>query len=377
MSGPKGYGYSVVSAEELRRREDQAREGRCRQHQVSLAGLGGELQAYGAAAPKAVSEPSDKTHDQLIAWESALEKAIEEAEAKVRQAAAAATVAMLNAAKEAVDVTGISLGDRDRRVSSEAGRAETSDRLSDEVAKVIHVLADLRDSGLRGTLAEQAAKVLRTANPGQARGDLLTVKSKVIAALRAQQYREAARKVVLGLAHLDSLEADSLRSRAEVAATSSDVIELTRETEALLAADQRDQDAKFVQVALAESLAELGFRIDEEFELADLGQPVTIADHDDHPGYGLRLQVNPEQGLVYTRVVAEAASTPEEDARAEADTCAKVQAVATALQRHGVDAELRFERQPGERPMERRRSSLSAQPRRLSKTAGKPRERSV
>lgn len=47
MSGPKGYGYTVVSAAELQGREDVAREGRCEQLAATLAGLLGELRSYG------------------------------------------------------------------------------------------------------------------------------------------------------------------------------------------------------------------------------------------------------------------------------------------------------------------------------------------
>ena len=90
MSGPKGYGYAVISATELQRREDEAREGRCRQHAVTLAALAGELKYYGITEAHLVSEPGERTHDSLIVWESALQRAVAATQDKVDKASAVA-----------------------------------------------------------------------------------------------------------------------------------------------------------------------------------------------------------------------------------------------------------------------------------------------
>ena len=72
MSGPKGFGYEVVSAQELRRREDEARAGRCRRHVVTLAGLHDQLRRCGCSVDGPADEPPSTDRQSMIAWEEAL-----------------------------------------------------------------------------------------------------------------------------------------------------------------------------------------------------------------------------------------------------------------------------------------------------------------
>lgn len=383
MSGPKGYGYSVISAAELQRREDDAREGRCRHQALALASLSGELKHYGVSGAPVVQEPTRRTHDSLIIWESALERAIAATQHKVDEASAVALVRTLSARRAPLDVSGINLGEGKRQARGVIpGDTGTEDRarLDDEVRKLAQMLARLRDRHVRDELSGRAFGVLALANLAQARGDLLTVKSQVTAALRAQECTDLALQAVLGIAHLDSPAADELRGRAATTTNASDVGEIRSAVTALLEADRRARDASFVEAALVEVLAELGFSVGEAFELPNPQRQVVLVDHADHPGYGLRLQVNPVDGKLYTRVVAEGGTSAEDDARAEAATCTKVRALAAGLKEHGVSAELQFERQPGERPVDRREVPTTAQASRRqpsSRRTTRPQERSA
>ena len=67
MSGPKGFGYEVVSAQELRRREDEARVGRCRRHVITLAGLHDQLRRYGCSVDNRADEPRSTDRQAMIA----------------------------------------------------------------------------------------------------------------------------------------------------------------------------------------------------------------------------------------------------------------------------------------------------------------------
>ena len=67
MSGPKGFGYAVVSAQELRRREDEARAGRCRRHVATLAGLHDQLRRYGCSVDNRADEPRSTDRQAMIA----------------------------------------------------------------------------------------------------------------------------------------------------------------------------------------------------------------------------------------------------------------------------------------------------------------------
>lgn len=356
MSGPKGYGYSVVSAAELRRREDEARVGRCKQHVVTLAGLTGQLRFYEASIPQPLAEPVQRTHEGLIAWELALQTAIGDSESRLREEAAKAIDRRLSSSRQEVDVSEVTLGAR-RPAARMTGSppVHTSDiaAIAGAIGKVVEVIAQLHEPVVRDELTASAERVLALTDVAQAKGDLLTLKTRAASALQTQDLRRLAAEAVLDVAHVASPEADALRARAAQVASTQDMADIRRGVAETLAAAVRASDAEFVENALEDVLDELGFAIGAGFELADLGRSVAVANHVDHPGYGVRIQLNPANGMIYTRLVSHRASSPEEDARAEDETCVKVHALSTNLIEHGVAAELKSERQPGEAPVER------------------------
>lgn len=360
MSGPKGYGYSVVSEEELRRREDEAREARCQQHVITLAGLIGQLHQFGSKLPQEVKRPLSKNHDALIAWEVALQDGIADAQERVRDESAVAIMRRLNATREAVDASAVKLGGRQRAVRDAAARTPVQDpelaRVSTEVERVVQLVVNLRDPVQRDELTQMAQGVLGTTIAAQAKGDLLTLKTKVSNAMRVQECRELAAQAVLEIAAVETPEADLLRERAAGSSTAQDVSDIKRDVATLARQEASETDAAFVQDALEEALNELGFSIGEGFSLSQYGA-VAVADHADHPGYGLRFQVSPMSGRLLTRVVAGPESTPEKYAQAERETCDQVHAVAERLSQHGVSAELMLERQPGETVVTTRETS--------------------
>ena len=218
---------------------------------------------------------------------------------------------------------------------------------------VVGLLAGLRDPAVREELTAIARAVLDVDDPAQARGDLLTLKTRATEALRVQDLRDLAAQEALALAASRSRAAADLRARAERVTTAAELSGLRGRIAELVEQERREADARFVQGALEEVLAELGFAVDEGFELQDYGA-VGVASPASCPGYGVRFQVSPGAETLFTRVVSRRESSPEEDARAEALTCDEVRAVADRLHGHGVSTELRFSRRPGEAAVEKR-----------------------
>lgn len=352
----------MVSAAELQGREDVAREGRCEQLAATLAGLLGELRSYGITDVRMETVPASRTHESLIGWEAALNKAVPAARVQLEQAAAVALMRVLNAANEYLDVSRLSLGNRgDTAGRATAKRAPTKhQQFQDELEDVTRALGRLRDRATRDELSARVRDLLTSADPAQARGDLVTVKSETVAALRSQEFADLAAQRVLDIGHLISPAADGLRARAAAAASQVDVTEIGTAVAALLEADRRERDSEYVEAALAEVLAdELGFSVDEQFQLTEPGRHVVLADHADHRGYSLRVQLNRADPALYTRVVANGASPPEADAAAEEATCVKVRALADGLQEYGILTELKSKRLPGERAVERRETAVT------------------
>ncbi len=355
MSGPKGYCYSVISEAERRRREDEARSGRCEQHVITLAGLHGQLRFYEASTPQPVAEPAQRTHDSLIAWELALREAISHSESRLREEAAKAIDTRLNSLRHEVDVSGVTLDGRGPAAPMESdppARTSALPPITSEIDKVVQVIAQLQDQALRDELTATAERVIALNDVAQAKGDLLTLKTRAAGALQRQDLQRLAAEALLDVAHMATPEVDALRTRVAQVASIQDVTDVRTGVAKALEAAARASDVEFVEAALEDVLEELGFAIGAGFELADLDRSVVVANHADHPGYGVRVQLNPANGMIYTRLVSQRASTPEQDVRAEDETCEKVHALATNLEKYGVAAELKSERQPGETPVE-------------------------
>lgn len=361
MSGPKGFGYEVVSAQELRRREDEARAGRCRRHVVTLAGLHDQLRRCGCSVDGPADEPPSTDRQSMIAWEEGLIRAIDAAREQVREESAKEIMRRLRSGDRPVDVSGLSLGDRPAP-PDRAGAPPERDarrRVAADVDAVVGLLAGLRDPAVREELTTTARAVLDVDDPAQARGDLLTLKTRATEALRVQDLRDLAAQEALALAASRSRAAADLRARAERVTTAAELSGLRGRIAELVEQERREADARFVQGALEEVLAELGFAVDEDFELQDYGA-VGVASHASCPGYGVRFQVNPGAQTLFTRVVSRRESSPEEDARAEALTCDEVRAVADRLHGRGVSTELRFSRRPGEVAVEKQLAPAKA-----------------
>lgn len=350
MSGPKGYRYTVISEEEKRRREDEARTARCRQHLVTLAGLLGQLRHHGMATPAAPEEPSRRTHDALIAWERDLTDALARAEVLVSRAAAAAIARQLDVTND-VDTTAVSLS-ADSRPANTSARSATSRTagaghpLASQVRKVLDSVALLQDPDARAALTALAATIVRIHSLPQAEGDLLTLKTRVSSALTTQRLRRAAEATLLEIAGLTSADADRLRARAGRISTSEELRLLRSEVAQLGDAAARSADAAFVERALADVLTELGYQVDEGFQLIQYGTAAVVG-HPQHPHYGMRFQVNPVSEMLLTRLIAHQPTTPDADARAEALTCATFHQVASELYRHGVRTALSIEQDAG------------------------------
>ena len=366
MSGPKGFGYEVVSAQELRRREDEARAGRCRRHVVTLAGLHDQLRRCGCSVDGPADEPPSTDRQSMIAWEEALIRAIDAAREQVREESAKEIMRRLRSGDRPVDVSGLSLGGGppgDRPAPPDRAGApperDAQRRVAADVDAVVGLLAGLRDPAVREELTTTARAVLDVDDPAQARGDLLTLKTRATEALRVQDLRDLAAQEALALAASRSRAAADLRARAERVTTAAELSGLRGRIAELVEQERREADARFVQGALEEVLADLGFAVDEDFELQDYGA-VGVASHASCPGYGVRFQVNPGAQTLFTRVVSRRESSPEEDARAEALTCDEVRAVADRLHGRGVSTELRFSRRPGEAAVEKQLAPAKA-----------------
>ena len=337
MSGSSGYDYSVVSAEELRRREDEERKGRCEQHMLKISNLYTHLEAFGVQDFERIKRPASFSHETLIQWERELIVEIESIEKQIREEAARDIMRRFYASKEAVDVTNVSLGNRSKSLLI-AYSVENRNEIDADVDKVVKELVNLKDPAIRDELTNQVMHILNIKSIAQAKGDLSTLKTRMYNALNAQEYQGLADQAILDIAHIKTQEADLLRRDAGKINSMTSFKVLKQKIDKLLESKQKEDNAVYVQRAL-EGILKERYDTGEGFT-QNVAGAVIYAAHRDYPNHGLCFQINPTNKMIFTRVVSYGDTTAEDDARVESETCAEVNETIKYLSEKGVQTVL-------------------------------------
>lgn len=431
MSGPKGYGYRVVSEEELRRRADAARLVRCTKLVSSIKGLFGIAERLGLSCevPESVAiqaSYSAEEEQSLIQTSAEVKKAIDDERRRLRVCSMKAELAetirsckylsseiteddYIAAAAKASD----SLNDESVLVkalylaSQDAKRME-AESIADSVAKsygqhpqhfsfdilpakwtrgkdsdstfleilqpVADAISEVRDDGTRQIAREKLGSIAGLSDPITVQGELLSLKNWLHSVLEAESWAELAAKEIMRIEHVESELADKARSMSENVSSRRAYAELNSAVSEALAEYDRMEDAQYVQIALREALEALGFTIGEEFSTTDFGE-VGVAVHSSVPGYGIRIQNNTKSSQILTRVVSYSESKPDQDTRAELETCPMVHSLANELESHGVDMRLMTEKKPGECQVSQYAKSKASQRSARAKKTARSRER--
>jgi hypothetical protein len=266
MSGPKGGGYAVVSAEELERRALQqadARYGRLRDAQHAVADSLALHGVHATKAPPRAAGDSRSVNARCDALESELVQLQERlTDVRVAKAIAAIPKVALDHAKKGFAAAG---APPHRTAEQQSGAVAAAEALIERMAQetgaepspaVLRKLGLVRDSG---SPAQQrlALEDLRYA--------LQLIRDGNRRSVRAAQQREAA------LAALDGCSGPEARRAYEALCRirPGDPVPLNiSQAQELAAQDRGQQDATFVQAAVVDVLQGLGY---------DVGDPMSVA----------------------------------------------------------------------------------------------------
>lgn len=373
MSGPKGYSYEVVSAEELARRARAAAQQRAdtMADRFELAatraaawGRSDEVTRLRAGVPHATTT-TDDLEARARAFEAARKKLDQGQQQVMRDQARQLVSESLGAVK--VSIAG-SLGrSSTRQAGSTEVRAPSATPSPDRerqaeqrrLSELGRVIAD------HPTIAEQCKPALDAVAAAMSHGTPLGVQKALRAAeakvsdlvhehsLR-QQFEHDRDDALATFADIPGADAVSLRRRL---ASAQDRAELAATSERLVAAREQvriDADRAFVLAAAREALAEIGYVVaDPEQTVGTSEVAGMVATSPKYPDHALKLLFSSDDARFFTNVVALGDTDPADDAAVEQRSCADVAAVTRLMAEHGVRASMTFHRAPGEVPLER------------------------
>ncbi|QAY71442.1 hypothetical protein [Xylanimonas protaetiae] len=359
MSGPKGYGYTVESAEARNRRECAEARGRCatlrdraRQTALEVVALGGKrasLPTVGSADDRSALEATEARLRTLVANLGA-----ERDQLRARRRAAAI-------ADRLAGVGGFTLAlAAARRADATPTQAPAVASHDDgaALAAIVGALATVEDDDARDRLEALAARTGQAVADGapDAQVLLLRVSTEAAAALHAQReahlVRSDAAEAELALGDADGPEAAAVRAALRSATTPADVARLRARVDEVVARRRSQADRAFVVEQTAEVLRQLGYEVDDGFVEAAAAGERTRVGRADLPDHALQLRFLPGQDRVLARTVALRDTDEETDAAAEEANCGRLEALQVRWAAVGVASTRDHEMPVGVVPMQ-------------------------
>lgn len=341
MSGEKAHRARVVSAEELNRRAVAAAQARCSVLREQLATLADRVE--GEVRSPEVTHSDDLGVLQVM--ERNLHEAIRDAEAAVSLQQSRARLELVATLVPTGVTHGVTLG-----ITESTSTSPERERL----VRLLDRLGEVESRAFLDDVAERLDGVLDLPEP-QMRRVLLELDHEITGEVKRQRIRDrcraAAQVEALKFAHVEGELALELRERAQAVADQSALTALRSDVQTLLLEADREANAAFITRQAALVMQQLGYAVDEPFELVAQHGDGFFAQRQDLPLHALQVSVDPTAGVLQTRVVAVGDTSTEDDSHAEDATCNDALALVQLLSNHGVESETVFHRAPGELPV--------------------------
>lgn len=341
MSGEKAHRARVVSSEELHRRAVTAAQARCQSLHEQLANLASQLEG----AIPSVGRAGINELGALRSVEAELHNAIRDARAALALQESRARLELVATKIEVAAVGQVALGIVD-------GSSPNTEQA--KLARVLSRLSEIENPADLEELTDRLAQAARLQGPEQELA-LLEIDHEVAARVKQQRVRSRcvadAAVELLKIAHVEGELAESVRDHARAVADQTALAALRTEVRDVLDEAEREANATFITHQAALVMAELGYVVDEPFDLIEQHGEGFFARRDDIPEHALQVSVDAMAGVLQTRVIAVALTTADEDVRAEDATCEDALALVERLRAHGVEYETIFHRAAGELPV--------------------------
>jgi len=359
MSGPKGIGYTVVSAEELRRRAIEAGRASVLARRAELSELLARSGAFPAAQRRirelVASSPSAESNEpeELTRRADVLSARIGEAQELLVHARVEAGRA---AVRDAVAGLTVSLDAWGPSAPAERERTTSAGTIKAQLARTAAVVAEHPEVGPEAiTSLAEVGRLLSAGRPTQASALLGSLRLRLADLIEAAESERALQRAIEEAlrAHDDvpGAAAEALRQQVRDATGLEQVHRLTQRLAACRAEATAAADRAFVFAQVVDVLHDLGYEVDAETPPVD-ATPI-LAVKASAPGHGLQLRFRADDPSFYTNVVALGESSPLQDTAAEHQTCADLEAATEHLANRGVRTDFRHRRPAGAVPIQR------------------------
>jgi hypothetical protein len=381
MSGPKGYGYTVVSQEELDRREIADIKGRCGQMRAQIQAAMAEMEALGYQAN--LVQLSEPDAENLAGWRKHVEAVSKEVGSVNQQLMAIRVKSCQQQIKSLMESTSslitTALVENPGAEEAAASINPTDKKMADSVMAAVELIGSILDDDVRDVLAAQAQSVLKVmaSDPAKCKSMITALQADVQEARRAQKAAQrlrgdidALRVELGGLEPEDhsvlSMRLDSVRSLAELDS-------LRREIVVRREAQRASQDRRFVAEQTAEALRDLGYEVGDDFVVqAGAGNPSVVLPPDAQ-GFGLEMRFLPNSERLLTHVVSFGDADQAHGMSVESTTCQDLDTVSQELARRGVQVACFHQKGVGEVPITQIEEPALATP--VTKKVAKKRRR--
>lgn len=377
MSGPKSASYWIETELARRLREEQRRqamERACQALERRIAVLKGKCEALaqelvqeGGCEKKlnvVLPQAEELARQGLEGRQNALRRAEKDLEMLTQELQEELSILkwqnrVIRAAQAKMSAASTDCVSFGRQKSDSSGAGETQEGESEDAAAdrlsamkpVFEAISRIEDDEKREGYLRCADQLGAVKSAGAFKEEVLSLKTEVFRCLESQDLHRIAEEELGKLANLAAPLAErAVLAVQSVSDESSLAVALERIDEAVKA-ELAAAESAYVEQAIRETLANLGYSMGEKMEVYDFGR-VDFAKASPLSHHALRVQLDTNGGRLYTRVVSDGTTTEAEDARAEEATCSVVLSALRQLGEKGVKARLVTEQKPGAFPVE-------------------------
>lgn len=213
--------------------------------------------------------------------------------------------------------------------------------------RIAERICSIEDDKTRETLVLKTTPLLDLESDEDFDDAIINLNTDVRDEIKAQKRKSEAIELVSQVMHLESREVNDLQLKAKNVRTTEDVRNIRVAVDSLLEDEKNKLDKIYINNALQETLIELGYELGDGFEQTEYG-PVAIAQKASYSNHALRVQLSKDAKEIYTRVVSISETTPEQDVQAEELMCDDCHAIRKVLNEKGCEAKLISAKAPGE-----------------------------